>query len=81
MSYIPSTKYCKCPVYHTGNLPFNGNTNNSALTNAMRYSQLVSYRSSNFGSVRIIPSQTEINGFGYRAGGPSGFGAPPRNSF
>jgi len=74
-------KYCKCPVYRSGNLPFNGNTNNSTLTNAMRYSQLVRYRGKYFGRSRIIGTETDINAFGYRAGGPNGFGAPPRNSF
>lgn len=75
----PISKYCKCPVYHVGNLPFNGNTVNSSITNAIRFSQLVRYRGYNYGSVRIIPNN--INDFGYSSGAPSGYGAPPRNSF
>ena len=78
---MSTPNHCPCqpPVLFTINKPFGGNMVNSSNTNAMRYSQLVRGRGSNYGSSRTIFSN--INAFGYYAGAPGGSGAPPRNSF
>jgi hypothetical protein len=67
---------CPAPVIFKKNMPFNGNTNNSSKTNAMRYSELVRQKSSTSQYIN-----TPVNAFGYYSGGPGGSGAPPRNKF
>jgi len=73
--------YCKCPVYNYKNKQFNGNTNNSTLTNNMRYSQIVRYRGPRFGRITYINKSLNINEFGNWSGSPNGFGQPLKNSF
>ena len=81
MNAFPNILNCKCPVAPQAkrNQSFSGNVTNSSLSSAMRYSQLVRGRGSNYGSNKTIFS--EINAFGYYSGGPGGSGAPPRNYF
>ena len=68
---------CPPKILFKVNLPFNGNTVNSSITNPLRYSQLV--RAVQNGRTQYLNSP--VNAFGYYAGGPGGSGAPPRNAF
>ena len=79
MKYSPPGCLYLCPpkVLFKVNMPFNGNTVNSSITNPLRYSQLV--RAVQNGRTQFLNSPTDA--FGYYAGGPGGSGAPPRNTF
>ena len=64
--------YCPCPVFAKKNLPFNGNTVNSSISRALRYSEIVRITGGSNGSARIIsnPNASSLASI-----------APPRNSF
>ena len=68
---------CPPAILAKPNIPFGGNTVNSSISNALRFSQIV--RSPNNGRTVFINST--INAFGYYAGAPGGSGAPPSNRF
>ena len=74
-----ATCVCPIPAIANKNASFNGNTNDSSKTNALRYSEIVRGRGPNYGSNRFI--YNELNAFGYYSGAPGGSGEPPRNKF
>ena len=64
---------CKKPALSINNQQFNGNMNNSSKTRAMRYSEIVRYNGSRYGSnVNIHNPNANNNGISI---------APPRNRF
>jgi len=71
---------CKCPplVLFKKNQSFGGDMNNSSITNALRYSEIVRGQGGQ-GNTSFISNT--LNAFGYYSGGPGGSGAPPRNTF
>ncbi len=74
-----ATCVCPIPAIANKNVSFNGNTNDSSKTNALRYSEIVRGRGPKYGSTRFI--YNELNAFGYYSGAPGGSGEPPRNRF
>ena len=64
---------CKKPALAINNQQFNGNMNNSSKTRAMRYSEIVRYNGSRYGSIENIHNpNANNNGISI---------SPPRNRF
>jgi len=63
---------CKKPALAINNKQFNGNTNNSSKTTAMRYSEIVRIRGQRYGTSTIINNVNAYNISSIE---------PPRNRF